>query len=113
MGRGEEAAKTASDTAAQTFEKGQIGGDLPQAVAPAEGISIVDALRELGFAGSNKEARRKLDEGAVKVDGAVVRHPQPPIQPGADPVPPSLGSKHQGLVNRYRPHTNTEESPAG
>src|SRR3546814_1279203 len=39
----------------------------------SEGISVVDALRELGFAGSNKEARRKLDEGAVKVDGAVDR----------------------------------------
>src|SRR3546814_8159738 len=97
MCRGEEAAKTASDTAAQTFEKGQIGGDLPQAVAPAEGISIVDALRELGFAGSNKEARRKLDEGAVKVDGAVVRDPQHLIQPGADPVPLSLGSTKHGL----------------
>ena len=100
MCRGEEAAKTASDTAAQTFEKGQIGGDLPQTVAPAEGISVVDALRELGFAGSNKEARRKLDEGAVKVDGAVVRDPQHRIQPGADPVPLSLGSKKHGLVTR-------------
>ena len=100
MCRGEEAAKAASDTAAQTFEKGQIGGDLPQTVAPAEGISVVDALRELGFAGSNKEARRKLDEGAVKVDGAVVRDPQHRIQPGADPVPLSLGSKKHGLVTR-------------
>ena len=100
MCRGEEAAKAASDTAAQTFEKGQIGGDLPQTVAPAEGISVVDALRELGFAGSNKEARRKLDEGAVKVDGAVVRDPQHLIQPGADPVPLSLGSKKHGLVTR-------------
>ena len=100
MCRGEEAAKAASDTAAQTFEKGQIGGDLPQTVAPAEGISDVDALRELGFASSNKEARRKLDEGAVKVDGAVVRDPQHLIQPGADPVPLSLGSKKHGLVTR-------------
>ena len=100
MCRGEEAAKAASDTAAQTFEKGQIGGDLPQTVAPAEGISVVDALRELGFAGSNKEARRKLDEGAVKVDGAVVRDPQHLIQPGAGPVPLSLGSKKHGLVTR-------------
>src|SRR3546814_14119263 len=99
MGRGEEAAKTASDTAAQTFEKGQIGGDLPQAVAPAEGISIVDALRELGFAGSNKEARRKLDEGAVKGDGAVVRDPQHLSQPRAGPLPPRLGAK------KHRPCT--------
>jgi len=100
MCRGADAARTASDTAAQTFEKGQIGGDLPQASAPAEGISVVDALRELGFAASNKEARRKLDEGAVKVDGTVIRDPQHLIVPGADPVPLSLGSKKHGLVTR-------------
>ena len=98
--RGEEAARTAADTAAQTFEKGQIGGDLPQTTAPAEGMSVVDALRELGFAASNKEARRKLDEGAVKVDGVVIRDPQHRIQPGADPVPLSLGAKKHGLVTR-------------
>ncbi|MGQ3101757.1 MAG: tyrosine--tRNA ligase [Sphingopyxis solisilvae] len=98
--RGEEAARTASETAAQTFEKGQIGGDLPQAVAPAEGISVVDALRELGFAASNKEARRKLEEGAVKVDGVVIRDPQYRILPAADPVPLSLGSKKHGLVTQ-------------
>ncbi|WP_428628264.1 tyrosine--tRNA ligase [Sphingopyxis sp.] len=98
--RGEEAARTASDTAAQTFEKGQIGGDLPQAAAPADGISVVDALREMGFAASNKEARRKLDEGAVKVDGIVIRDPHHLIQPGDEPVPVSLGSKKHGLVTR-------------
>ena len=98
MCRGEEAARTASETAAQTFEKGQIGGDLPQTVAPADGISIVDALRELGFAASNKEARRKLDEGAIKVDGVVVRDPHHRILPGPEPVPVSLGSKKHGLV---------------
>src|SRR3546814_20594052 len=56
MCRGAEAARTAAETAAQTFEKGHIGGDLPQIAAPAEGLRILDALRELGFAGSNKEA---------------------------------------------------------
>ncbi len=100
MCRGADAAKAAAETATQTFEKGQIGGDLPQAAAPAEGISVVDALRELGFAGSNKEARRKLEEGAVKVDGVVIRDPQHLIQPGTDPVPLSLGSKKHGLVTR-------------
>ena len=100
MCRGEEAAKAAAATATQTFEKGQIGGDLPQVVAPADGISVVDALRELGFATSNKEARRKLEEGAVKVDGNVVRDPQHLIQPGANPIPLSLGSKKHGLVTR-------------
>jgi tyrosyl-tRNA synthetase len=100
MCRGGDAARVASDTAAQTFEKGQIGGDLPHATAPVEGISVVDALRELGFAASNKEARRKLDEGAVKVDGEVVRDPQFLILPSINPVPLSLGSKKHGLVTR-------------
>ncbi len=98
--RGADAARVASDTAAQTFEKGQIGGDLPHTAAPAEGISVVDALRELGFAASNKEARRKLEEGAVKVAGEVVRDPQYLIQPSTDAVSLSLGSKKHGLVTR-------------
>ncbi|WP_194955372.1 tyrosine--tRNA ligase [Sphingopyxis solisilvae] len=98
--RGADAAKAAAETATQTFEKGQVGGDLPHAVAPAEGISVVDALRELGFAASNKEARRKLDEGAVKVDGVVIRNPHHLILPGTDPVPLSLGAKKHGLVTR-------------
>jgi tyrosyl-tRNA synthetase len=98
--RGAEAAKAAAETAAQTFEKGQIGGDLPQVAAPAGGINIVDALRELGFAASNKEARRKLDEGAVKVDGVVIRNPQYRILGADDPVPLSLGAKKHGLVTR-------------
>lgn len=63
-------------------------------IAPAEGISVVDALRELGFAASNKEARRKLEEGAVKVDGEVIRDPQHLIQPAAEAIALSLGSKN-------------------
>jgi tyrosyl-tRNA synthetase len=100
MCRGAEAAQSASETAAQTFEKGHIGGDLPQVAAPAEGLRILDALRDLGFAASNKEARRKLDEGAVKVDGTVIRDPHHLIQPAGEPVPVSLGAKKHGLVTR-------------
>ncbi len=96
--RGADAAKAAADTAAQTFEKGQIGGDLPQVSAGEDGIGILNALRELGFVASNKEARRKLEEGAVKLDGLVVRDPQHQIQSGEKPVSLSLGSKKHGLV---------------
>ena len=98
--RGADAAKTAAETATQTFEKGQIGGDLPQVSASADGLTLVEALRELGFAASNKEARRKLDEGAVRIDGAVIRDPQYRIQPADTDVPVSLGSKKHGLVTR-------------
>lgn len=96
--RGVEAARIAAETATQTFEKGHIGGDLPHIPMPSDGIGIVDALRELGLAASNKEARRKIDEGAVKVDGVVIRDPQHRILPGGNPIPVSLGAKRHGLV---------------
>ena len=44
----EEAARIAAETAAQTFEKGHIGGDLPHATAPAEGLRILTEAREAG-----------------------------------------------------------------
>ena len=100
MCRGAEAAQAAAETAAQTFEKGHIGGDLPQVTAPAEGLRILDALRELGFAASNKEARRKLEEGAVKAGGVVIRDPHHLVRPEGEPIPVSLGAKKHGLVTR-------------
>ena len=55
-------------------------------------MTIVDVLRELGFVASNKEARRKLDEGAVKIDGVVVRDPAVRVMP-AKPVPRQSGGQ--------------------
>jgi len=96
--RGSEAAASAGATAAQTFEQGRIGGDLPTAQVGTQGISIIDALRDLGFAASNKEARRKLDEGAVKVDGVVVRDSAMRLMPQESAIAISLGNKRHGLI---------------
>ncbi len=98
MCRGEEAAQAARDTAQQVFEQGATGGDLPSVAAGAEGLTIIAALTGLGFVSSNKEARRKLEEGAVKVDGDVVRDPHYQIVPSTDAVKVSLGSKKHGLI---------------
>ena len=96
--RGSEASASAGATAAQTFEQGRIGGDLPTAQVGTQGISIIDALRDLGFAASNKEARRKLDEGAVKVDGVVVRDSAMRLMPQESAIAISLGNKRHGLI---------------
>src|SRR3546814_16984641 len=72
MCRGAEAARAAAETAAQTFETGHVSGDLPQVAAPAEGLRILDALRELGLAGANKAARRQPAQGAGESAGAGV-----------------------------------------
>ena len=95
MCRGEEAAKLAEDTARQTFEQGNAGGDLPTVSLGSEGLTIVQAVTGLGFATSNKEVRRKLDEGAIRVNGDVVKDPQLALSAG-DKV--SFGAKKHGLV---------------
>ena len=95
MCRGAEAAKLAEDTARQTFEQGNAGGDLPTVSLGTDGLTIVQAVTGLGFATSNKEVRRKLDEGAIRVNGDVVKDPQLALSAG-DKV--SFGAKKHGLV---------------
>ena len=73
--RGREAAQAAASTAEQTFADAGMGADLPELVVPTEGLRIGAALTQLGFAVSGKEAKRKLAEGAVKLDGETVTDP--------------------------------------
>ena len=93
MAHGADAARAAADTAAATFSGGA-GADLPT-VALADAPNVVAALVALGFASSNKEARRKLAEGAVRVDGAAVSDPALGLEAGQKL---SLGAKKHGLV---------------
>ena len=68
MVRGEEAARAAEQTAAATFGAGGLGEDLPVLEVPGEGIGIAAACTALGFTASNGEAKRKIAEGAVRID---------------------------------------------
>jgi tyrosyl-tRNA synthetase len=96
--RGDEAAKAAAATAASTFGSGIAAGDLPRVMVGADGIGIVAALKELGFAASNNEARRKIAEGAVRVDGVVLSDPGHVIARTNGDVAIQLGAKRHGLV---------------
>ncbi|MEQ1688482.1 MAG: tyrosine--tRNA ligase, partial [Sphingopyxis sp.] len=96
--RGGKAADAAAATARQTFEQGQAGGDLPGLSIGAGGITAIAALKELGFAASNNEAKRKIAEGAVRVAGVVVTDPMMNIMPSGTPVPIQLGAKRHGLI---------------
>jgi tyrosyl-tRNA synthetase len=95
MLHGREAAETAAETARRTFEEGAAGGDLPTVSVPAGGISILDANTALGFAASNKEVKRKIDEGAIRVNDAPVSDYAYVVKPG-DKI--SFGKKKHGLV---------------
>jgi len=100
MLHGREAAEAAAETARRTFEEGAAGGDLPTLQVPEGSIGVVQALTGLGFAASNGEARRKIGEGAVRLNGEAVSDPMLVIDVGGAPVKLSLGKKKHGLLTR-------------
>ncbi|MBC7160004.1 MAG: tyrosine--tRNA ligase [Porphyrobacter sp.] len=97
--RGSEAARAASQTAAQTFAGGGLGHDLPVLAVPAGGIRLAAACTAIGFAASGGEAKRKIAEGAVRIDDRAVTDPAHLIalQPGQD-AKLSLGRKRHGIL---------------
>ena len=97
MCRGREAAEQAAETARKTFEEGASGDSLPSFAVAGGTIGIVEALVGLGFVASNGEARRKIAEGAVRVDGEAVREPAASVDV-ASPVRLSLGKKRHGML---------------
>ena len=97
MLHGREAAEGAAETAQSTFAGGA-GGALPTLNVPEGSISIVQALTGLGFAASNGEARRKIGEGAVRLNGEPVGDPQLMLEVGSEPLKLSLGKKKHGLL---------------
>ena len=97
MCRGRAAAEQAAETARKTFEEGASGDALPSFVVGDADIGIVEALVALGFVASNGEARRKIGEGAVRVDGEPVREATARIAIPA-PVRLSLGKKRHGML---------------
>ena len=97
MLHGRDVAEAARETARSTFAEGGAGADLPK-LDVSGGISILAALTGLGFCASNGEAKRKIAEGAVRVDEQVVSDPLQTLIVGNDPVKISLGKKKHGLL---------------
>ena len=97
MCRGREAAEQAAETARKTFEEGASGDSLPTFAVAAGTIGIIEALVGLGFVASNGEARRKIGEGAVRIDGEVVKTATASIDV-ASSVRLSLGKKRHGML---------------
>ncbi|MEJ7777438.1 MAG: tyrosine--tRNA ligase [Sphingomicrobium sp.] len=95
MLHGEEAARTAAETAQMTFAKRGVGDDLPT-LSVGDGLNIAHALTALGFTQSNKEAKRKIAEGAVRLNDEPVTDPGLVVTEGKL----SLGRKKHGLLVR-------------
>ncbi len=91
--RGDDAARSAEATATTTFAGGGAGEDLPS-LELGEGVTFAAALTAIGFTASNGEAKRKIAEGAVKLDGETVSDGSQPARPGRL----SLGKKRHGIL---------------
>ncbi|QVM82538.1 tyrosine--tRNA ligase [Novosphingobium decolorationis] len=97
--RGQDAAKAAEATAAQTFAGGGLGEDLPTLDVGSDGIRLNAACTALGFTGSNGEAKRKVAEGAVRLDDAVMDDPGFLIEvPAGTSIKLSVGKKKHGIL---------------
>lgn len=65
---GEDGAKKALENWETQFSKKEIPDNLEE-FSFETGIKIIDILKDVNFVKSNGEARRKIDEGAVQIDG--------------------------------------------
>jgi len=97
--RGEDAALAAEATAATTFSGGGLGEDLPTLEVPAGGIRLGAALTMLGFTASNGEAKRKIAEGAARLDDVPQEDPALLVELGpGDERKLSLGRKRHAIL---------------
>jgi tyrosyl-tRNA synthetase len=97
---GRDAATDAKETARATFAGGGVGADLPIFTVDAADAPIVTVLIGLGFVESKAEARRKIGEGAVRVNGELFTDPQGVVPATAESAKISLGKKKHGLFSR-------------
>ena len=102
---GREAAEQAAETARQTFEEGAVAETLPTVEVPADkleaGIGLLSLIVTAGLAGSNGEARRHVQGGAVRLNDLPVADDRLTVTSAAlanDVLKLSVGRKKHVLV---------------
>jgi tyrosyl-tRNA synthetase len=99
--RGRDAATTAEATAQETFAGSGAGADLPSLAVGGDGMRVGAVLTALGFTASGGEAKRKIAEGAVRLEGDVIADPAQLVLPGqGETLRLSLGKKKHALITR-------------
>ncbi len=97
--RGPDAARAAAGTASATFAGGGLGEDLPTLAIGSGGMGITAICTAIGFTQSNGEAKRKIAEGAVKIDDVAVTDPGLQLEiPDGESRKLSLGKKKHGIL---------------
>jgi len=103
---GEDAARTAAETARQTFEEGAIAENLPTVEIPRSelelGAGVLAAFVKAGLVTSNGEARRQIKGGGLRVNDVAVIDEKMVLTPAnltaEGVIKLSLGKKRHVLV---------------
>ncbi|WP_315806928.1 MULTISPECIES: tyrosine--tRNA ligase [unclassified Bradyrhizobium] len=103
---GEDAARTAAETARRTFEEGAIAENLPTVEVPqAEfeaGLGVLAAFVKAGLVASNGEARRQIKGGGLRVNDTPVTDEKMVLTPkeltSEGVIKLSLGKKRHVLI---------------
>lgn len=65
---GKGVAQEAEDFFVRTFSKGEVPSDVREVILSGS-VNILDFLVQEGFAGSRADARRKVEQGGIEIDG--------------------------------------------
>ncbi len=79
---GREAADAAAEAFVKMFREKEIPTEMPEVKADGP-MKVIDALVAGGLCASKGEARRQIEQGGVKVDGAVISDVDATAAPGA------------------------------
>jgi len=91
---GEEAAVRAQEHFKTVFQKKEIPDEVEEVTLSAASWKVVDLIAELGLAASKSEARRLVQGGGVKWDGAKMEDVDAAVELSADPVLLQVGKRH-------------------
>jgi len=97
---GKEAADIALQTAIETFEKRNSSENLPtfEIEGLAEGVSIMEILKTVGFASSNGEARRLIAGGGAKINDEKISDEKFVVKSTGEAIKVSSGKKKHCLI---------------
>ena len=99
---GAEAAAGALDAFDRQFKQKQLPDDIPDKTFgpwPAEGVPLAILLRELGLAQSSSEARRLIQQGAVKLEGEAQKDPNFAVPAPGEPLLIQVGKRRFARVS--------------
>ena len=91
---GTEAGERAAAQFTQVHSEGQVPDEMPELVLSESSVSLVDLLVKGELVSSNSDARRQIEQGGVKVDGAVVTDVKAVLPLCADPMIIQKGKRH-------------------